>query len=583
MIRWKKKNETNGNLKTESNNSGIERNKDKESKDIESRLPDIDLDFKDEDDDYERNRKISKSEMAFKTIETAAKGYSKLRLGFKKFWWKMVKNTDYSTELINWAPDEDREKFRRLITFIFREEYLQEFISMTQALGFKKLGGFEYLGRRDADYSLSLDLDLIHRLHIRVYRIKDNVFVLAHHEPKANQDISLHIKGFFDRVLHEMAEKDAKKNDVKQNEFEKSTETDIDRRYRIQESFETKIELSNYEKGSEIIINLLKEKVPNFYRKINSEINNDILELWKEFLGDIDHLSPEKLIVEDLYESSRLIPPFSQIRDTVQKIFQYLNFETLPVWDLQVPASDKYFIAQTTYAKKEFKILVITDDLLDDLMRIIGLLRAKYDPKYVLLISPNISIFGPEPDDVPPDNVEIPPFNPDRVKEFINFMAGLKISIMPVSVLIDIFQRNLVTPIRNSHLALLLNNKGLIDSDMINEILRENDSYDKFLKDVLEIFNILRKTEKNKWISLKSLYKKAKNSDLELNQSEISNIIIFMENPLLGLIESKKGKRENYHVIPSLSDEDIDYKLELMKKMLQEYMIEQKPEINYFE
>ena len=62
---------------------------------------------------------------------------------------------------------------------------------------------------------------------------------------------------------------------------------------------------------------------------INAEIGEEELGFWEDFVGEIDHLITEELLVENLYESSRLIPPFSQIRDTIAKIFKYLHARLL--------------------------------------------------------------------------------------------------------------------------------------------------------------------------------------------------------------------------------------------------------------
>ena len=44
------------------------------------------------------------------------------------------------------------------------------------------------------------------------------------------------------------------------------------------------------------------------------------------------------------------------------------------------------------------------------------------------------------------------------------------------------------TPWRYSHIELLLKNKGLLKSEMLQEILQEHDTYQKFISDVLAVF-----------------------------------------------------------------------------------------------
>lgn len=528
----------------------------------------INLNWKD-DDNYQRQRKISHTEKLYKGIEKGAILFTKLKLKFTK-----TPKTEEIQKLK--VPDigakkkseEERETFRNLISFVFSDQYLDEFLSVCQALGFKELGGFDYLGRRDADYSIGKDVEQNSRLHFRAYKIKGNMFVLTHHEPRATEDISLHVKGFFDRILSSIIRQ---KNDptVKIGEEAGSP---IDGH---------KIELSNYELGTDLFLKMLKEQVPNFYRKINSKITDADLDLWKEHMGIIDHKPAEDLIIENLIESSRLIPPFSQIRDTVKKIFESLNFTILPAWDLKVTASDKFFIAKTTYAKREFEILVITEDAINELMRPIGLLRAKYHPKFTILISPDISIFGPEPDDIPPTDIEIPKYEPAQVKDLLNFLADSGVSVMPVSLCIDLFRLHKKTPIRHSHLSILLNNKGLLKPEMIQEILQEHDTYQKYIQDILNVFDVFKRAPKGEWISVKHLQKMVKTNEIELNTTELNNAIVFMENPLLNILESKNNKREDYRIQSTLTEEDLEFRTKKMKYMLEEYLIEQESTSSY--
>jgi hypothetical protein len=522
----------------------------------------IKIEFKD-DDGYKRERELSKTEKMYKKLEEAAIDFTKFRLKLKEFWKTKIKK-EASTRLaeseMELSAGEDRETFRRLITCVFSDKYLDEFISVYQALGFIDLGGFEYLGRRDADYSIAQDVDVLHRLHARIFRIKGNVFLLVHHEPKASEDIKLHIKGYFDRIL----------NAIMQNK-EKDGKLDIEGG----SDGTNKIELSDYEKGSDLFLDILKERVPNFYQKITVDIGEEELELWRDHMGVIDHISPEDLIIENLQDSSRFVPPFTQIRDTIKKIFEYMHFTIEPAWDIKVPASDKYFIAKTTYAQKDYSILVITEDFIDDVMRIIGLLRARYHPKFVLLISPDIGLFGPAENDLPPKGIEIPPYNEKNVKELLQFLADSYISIMPVSMLIQMFERHLQTPFRFSHIAILLSHHGLLDADLFKEVFKEHDTYEEFLRDSMNVFEFFRQNpKKTDFLSLKQLHKMNKESEMELSETEIINIITLMESPLVDLIESKKGKREEYRLKQGLDEFQIDAKLKKLKKLIEENLVE---------
>ncbi len=570
--RWRKKSEIEGKKPQTSNDDTISENLS------------IKIEFNDYGD-YSRVRDISRTEKFYRTIEKGAISLTKINYKFKnrRKKEKKIPNGDSKEIQTELTPGIDQETFHRLITCVFSEQYLDEFLSVMQALNFKDLGGLEYLGRRDADYSIAKDLDLIYRLHARVYRIMGNVFLLLHHEPKATQDVKLHIKGYFDRILNSILQEELlikENNEDVSNPIKKKKKK---KKYDLHSGSgpgEERIELSDYEKGSDIFLKMLKENVPNFYRKLKIKIGDEELKLWIEFLGKIDHISQEETILENVYESSRLIPPFTQIRDSVKKIFKYLNFEIEPAWDLNVSASDKYFISKTADFKSigikkrtGFKILVITEDFIDDVMRPIGLLRSKYKPTFVVLISPDISIFGPTNDDVPPKNIELPKFDYNKKEELINFLTESKINIIPISILIELFRIHLENPLRYSHIELLLNKNNLITLEMINDLIQNYDVSEKFIEDVLKIFNIFMKTKNLKWISMKILYKMIKEEQIELNDEDVRNIIFFMENPILGLIESKKGKRKDYRLIPNLSEEEIENNKEKMIQVLEQYLI----------
>jgi hypothetical protein len=535
---------------------------------INSNMPPIQIDFQ-EDDGYQRIREKSKTEKVFQTFEKAAIGLTKARLKVKHFWVEKIKKQSDADQLFEIDPETDREKFHRLISFTFSDKYLDEFISVVQALGFKDLGGFEYLGRRDADYSMAMNYNETDRLHFRGYRIHGIMFILIHHEPKASQDIKLHIKGYFDRLLYS----------ITHQKKDGSTDQKMD----VHGSGDGKeqIELSNYEKGSDIFLKMLKEQVPNFYQKLNAEIGDEELKIWREYLGMIDHLSPEQLIIENIEKNARMVPAFEQIRDSAKKGFELLNFHTAPAWDLKVPASNKYFIAHTIEAQKDFEILVITEDLFDEITRLIGLLRSRYQPKFILLIVPDLAIFGPQPDDIPPEGIEIVPYNQNRIKDLLNFLADAQVSVMNTSLFIDLLKIHLERPLRYSHIILLLTHKGLLKPEMLQELFQENNANERFLNAVYAIFKIFKMSESEKWISIKNLQKEAKKLNIELTESEINNILILMENSLVELLESKHGKHEDFRFLAHLTEEQIEFRVKKMKKMIEEFLIEQEEKISY--
>jgi len=525
----------------------------------------------------ERKRDISLEEKFFKQLEKGAIWAVRLKLKWEKFCKKLDNIHELRHRLDELDDNNDREKFRRQITCVFSLKYLEEFITMMQALGFVELGGFEYLGRRDADYSMAMNLDEKYRLHARVFCVGDIGYVLVHHEPKADEDLSLHIKGYFDRIFNAIIkydEKTGKGLSIKPDEL------------KIEEGSDgiEKVELSNYEKGADIYLKMLKDRVPNFYKKINKKIDDTLIKMWREFLGAIDHLSPEQLLIENLWESSRYIPPFIQIRETGRKMFERLGFDTEPAWDINIPASNQYFIATYKDPKSNYKVLVFTKDLTEEILRPIGLLRTKYNPKYVIVISPDISIFGPTQDDIPPKNIEIPLFNPIIKNELIEFLKDSKVSIIPVSVMIDIFKMNLRTPITSYQFELIFNKFGLISKDDLIQVFQKEEQFRDFIAAAFNIINYFiekNKTieEKNKWISIKELEKMTKIKFPKFNSTKLIDILILMENPIVGLLESKKHEQKEFRLNPTLEEIDIVNKRKILEKLIQDYLIELKNKI----
>lgn len=526
----------------------------------------LNIEFK-EGENYKRVREISSTEKLFKGIEKGAIWAAKLKLKLEKSKNKDAESHELHDFLNELPPNDDKEKFRNLICCYFCEQYIDEFISVTQALGFKDLGGFEYLGRRDADYSIALDLDESYRLHARIYNIKSNSYVLIHHEPKASEDIKLHIKGYFDRIIYAILKKEEeKKAGLVPPDDDK---LDIDSGSDGKE----KVELSNYEKGSDMFLKMLSERVPNFYKKINTKITENDLKIWREYMGKIDHLNPEQLILENIYESSRLIPPFSQIRETFKKVFHYFQFETEPAWETNVPANDKYFIATTTFESKPFKILVLTDDFTNEILRPMGLLRAKYEPNFVLIISPDIRLFGPTENDIPPENKPIPPFNKKEVEELIKFLEDSKVSIASSSFIIELFKMNLKTPLRVSHFAIMLKKYGLLSCKELEKIIDKEKSLENFQKDVFKVLDIIKSAPKDDWINIKQIEKVMVRQGIDLNKTELENVLLLMENKLLEIIVSKKQKHKEFRVNLGLEEITLQEREEKLKKMLKEYLL----------
>jgi hypothetical protein len=520
------------------------------------------------DDLDPRNRKKSFKEKIADVVQEGAKILTITSLKLKK---KKDKETFLEEKKTQEKNEEDTEKFRQLIAFIFREEYLQEFLSILQAMGFEHLGGAEYLGWRDADYSIAKNIDLLHRLHMRLYNLNHVVYVLVHHEPKANKDIKLHVKGYFDHILKDLKDKEKNKSDENNNQINSEEKTSIPQ---VNSPMQERFELSNYEKGGEILIEMLKQSVPNFYQKLDFDISDDELQIWHEYMGQIDHIPPEQRLIEDLWQNSRYIPPFQTIRSTGKRFFELFGFKASPAWDLKIPPSDKYMIISAESGEIKFQALVIFEDFTEDLMRVIGSLRSKYKVENVFLITTEIGLFGPAEDDIPPDNVEIKPFLEKEVKEMVSFFTDSGITIFPCKIFIELFNLHLKNPLRITHFQFISRHKGLITSEIIQEMLKENETYKKLYDEMLKFIELLRQEPHDKWNSMKNIKKMAVKANLSISEIELHDFIVFLENPFLNVLESKDKKREEYRINPKLTEMEFERISKKIEKLLKEFLIE---------
>ncbi len=453
--------------------------------------------------------------------------------------------------------EKERVRFRRQISFTFRKEFLSEFISVMQALKFKDLGGFEHFGRRDADYSMAVDVDEKNRLHIRVFIIADLVFVLAHYEPKATEDIGLHVKGFFDRALQESE----KKNETEKNSKTNDEGAPMDEYGRA--------ELSDYILGSQILLDVLESRVPNFYQKVSSKIGKEELNLWMDAMGPIDHLPPEVLLPETLFDCSLYVPAFENIRRVVQHIFEIFDFEITIAWDIKIPPKDNYFLAKSTYSQIDFQILVLSMDFDREILRIFGSLNAKYKPQHILIIVPDYQIDGPGENYEPPEEFDYK-FDKNEVDHLLTFLKDRKVCIIKVTDFIYLFKQHFKHAFRHSDFSSLFENYGLISKTHIEQIIQRRKEKTFLIENAITVFRMIKEEEKP--ISIKQLFKKIKNSEYEISSNEMTKIIAIMENPLIGLIEPINEDREKYKIRDT--DEDvIEEKLNKFRKTLEKLLL----------
>jgi hypothetical protein len=132
---------------------------------------------------------------------------------------------------------------------------------------------------------------------------------------------------------------------------------------------------------------------------------------------------------------------------------------------------------------------------------------------------------------------------------------------------------NLKNPLRISHFVLLLQKFGILSETDLGTIVDKEKSLETFQNDVFRILEIIRTTLKEEWIHIKQIEKIMNNRGIELNKSELENVLLLMENKLLELIISKKQKHKEYRINPNKNDFDMISSEQKLRKMLKEYLL----------
>ena len=454
-----------------------------------------------------------------------------------------------------------------------------------QALNFEELGGFEHFGRRDCDYTMAVDVDEKHRLHLRAYIIKDIVYVLAHYEPKADEDVGLHIKGFFDRVdsgqeqsprskpnsqyikddqqtqalikAGLLAPSQKNENDISQNSSNikkngESTATDEFGR----------AELSDYILGGQIILDVLETRVPNFYQKISTTVSREDLSIWIDTLGPIDHLPLDVLLSEALFDSSLYEPPFGEVKKVLQRMFSIFGFEIKIAWDTKIPPSDNYFLAVTKEKPAEIQILVVSLDFNRDLLQIVGSLNWKYKTNHTLILVPDYQIDGPSDIYQPPKDPSYS-FNQDEVNHIVNFFTDKGFSVMKVTDFIYLFKNHVDIPFNQYEIAKLFEQHGLIGRKHIDNLIEARDFKTMSFNYGKSIVEIIKEEDKAIGLKniLKNLHKKHPEIENKLTMTELTRIITMLESPIIGLIVPTDDSRSKYR-IKDADEEIIENKIQ---------------------
>jgi hypothetical protein len=502
-----------------------------------------------------RERAKSREERAFSVFERVSTDALRFGAKIRDFWFHKVLRQEPGDDPA--SEEQAREKFRRLICCVFREEVFEEFFSMVQALGYAELGGFEHLGRRDCDHSMAADYDRKHRLHMRVYKLHGLVYVLVHHEPKATEDIGLHIKGFIERVT---------KTKPGQESHAKPPGDDANHD-------EALIELSDYERGRDLFIEQIRTRVPNFFRKMQVDLDHDALTIWTKYMGEIDHVPMQELLRENLIKSSRVVPAFANIRGTAEKIFQVMGFATEPAWDLTVPASPHNFLARAP-GDLNYSLVVFCDTIYEPmLMRATALLRTKYSPTQVVVVAADLEIFGPGPEDVPPESVPVPEYNAREVQDFLGFLADAGVVIIPASLLAEVYTRVVGNRYTLRDLMILWGKEGLVAPEEIDAAAITQREVQNFVAQSLRIHDLV-KASGGDWSSTKSLRKQIKKQAMEVSDDFLAECLSFLENPLVELIESREGNRNEFRAVEHPAPDETRRRQKLTQLLEQYYFVD---------
>lgn len=259
--------------------------------------------------------------------------------------------------------------------------------------------------------------------------------------------------------------------------------------------------------------------------------------------------SPLEMLISQVYDQSRCIPPFPAIGQTVQRMFALFGFKCFPAWDLKVPESDKYFLIKNVDSRTSFQALVITENFTDELMRIIAILRIKYHLDNAVVITPDIAIFGPTPDDIPPEGIPVSPFNQSQVNDLLSFLAAQRIVVVTVSVFIQIFKMHLQNSISQTYFDYIFSQSGLLSSNIMLQIQQSLDDSHQFGVLLLQLIRDWEKNFGSKYISIKSLKKNAVKKQILLSETVWEQALDLLGPTRLGLIDQDPKHVTDYRLV----------------------------------
>jgi len=412
--------------------------------------------------------------------------------------------------------------FRQLICAKIRRENRDEFISVLQALGFKDITTREFLGKRRSTLMFSKVLANGYRLHLRLYEVGQEYFILAHIEPLPSADIKFHVKGFVRWVKGILKQKNESPTDELPDPFEE------------QEEF--RMELADYEAGGDQLKALITT-MANFEKKVDFSITEEDLRLFNAIYGAIDHIPTITLILENFLESAG--KNFEGGARSLPKILEILGFRVSPVPG-QFGGNPAY-LAKAIFTEANYTLLAraaigTPPAEIDALSNLAPTLQVDF----TLLILPNEDFSG---------DIEM-----DAKKSHVNVISASNLGFF--------FLDHGDYPFNQLEIASLFSPEGgIITLSHINELITKKKSFEQIFIQSRTILEILQQA--GKWVPLKEVEKIAGAPDL-LSRETITYILNFLTNPLIGLVAEQKGKQ--FKAI--LNKEEIQLKLMKLEELL---------------
>ncbi len=412
--------------------------------------------------------------------------------------------------------------FRQLICAKIRQEHRDEYISVLQALAFKDITTREFLGKRRSALMFSRELENGYRLHLRLYEVGQDYFILAHVEPLPSADIKFHVKGFARWFKGAFKSK----SEPISNEIPQTTDD--------QEEF--RAELADYEAGGDHLKHLIAT-VPNFEKKIDFSISDEDLRLFNAIYGTIDHIPTITLVLENFLEAAG--KNFEGGVRSLPKMLEILGFQVEPVPG-KFGGSSPY-LARAIYSDTHYALLVKaafgTPPAEIDAL---GSLARELNASYTLLILPGEDFSG-----------EIAE---DARKSRVNVISASNIGIF--------FLDHGDYPFEQAEIEDLFSPEGgIIPLSHVNELIIKKKSFEEIFVQSRKILDLLQAA--GKWVPLKEIEKTCGVPD-HLPRETLTYIFNFLTNPLIGLVEEQKGKM--FKAI--LNKEEIQLKLMKLEEFL---------------